>query len=78
MNFALPRRPLECNNRFAADALDFTAAKTFVLVLFDAIQIGGNNLKLQAGTSGVQYKDVHKGDLVLEYGIKTRSRARRL
>ena len=57
---------LKGDNRFAADALNFTPAKTLVLVLFDAIQIGGNDLKLQAGTSGVQYKDIHQ---VISFGV---------
>src|ERR1017187_9782841 len=52
---------LECDDRLPTDAFYFAAAEAFVLMLLDTIQIGCDDLKLQAGTSGIEYKDVHAG-----------------
>src|SRR5271169_1538518 len=51
--------PLEGDDRFAPGALDLTPTKTLILVLLDALQVSCNNLKLQAGTSGVKDKNIH-------------------
>ena len=44
----------------AANSIDFAAADPIVLVLIDPLKIGGNDLKLQGGTSGIQNQDIHE------------------
>lgn len=51
----------DSDDRLAADSLDFAAADSIVLVVFNVLKIGGNDLKFQAGTSGIQDEDVHHG-----------------
>src|SRR5450755_1573805 len=53
--------PLKRDNGLSTDAFHLAAADAFILMLLDTIQIGGDDLKLQAGTSGIEYKDVHAG-----------------
>ena len=50
---------LQGHNRFPADAFHFTLAQAVIFMLLDAIKVGGNHLKLQAGTSRVEYQYVH-------------------
>ena len=50
---------LECDTRRSTEALHFAPADAFILVLLDTIQISCDDLKLQAGASGIEYKDVH-------------------
>src|ERR1019366_7815444 len=52
---------LERDNRLSTEAFHFAPADAFILVLLDTIQISCDDLKLQAGASGVEYKDVHAG-----------------
>jgi hypothetical protein len=50
---------LKREDRLAANALHFAAAKTIVSILLHPLHIGGNDLELQAGASRVQDKNVH-------------------
>src|ERR1017187_2816738 len=52
---------LERDNRLSTEAFHLAAADALILMLLDTIQIGCDDLKLQAGTSRVEYKDVHTG-----------------
>src|SRR5208337_5398172 len=53
---------LKRNNRLTTDALNLTTAEAVVFVPLNPLEVGGDDLELQAGTSGVQYEDVHDGD----------------
>ena len=50
---------MEGDDGLSTGALNFAAAETIVLVLLNALQVGCNDLKLQAGASGVEDKNIH-------------------
>jgi hypothetical protein len=47
------------DNCLAPDALNLTATDAIILVLLDPVEVGGNDLKLQTGTSRVENQNVH-------------------
>ena len=69
VNFWLsPALILERDDGFAADTLNFSAAKTNVLEFLDPFEIRGNDLKLQARASGVHHEDIHRQHSLTGYG----------
>src|SRR4029077_4737286 len=54
----------DLDDRLAPDPLDFPAQNAVVLKRFNLLEVGGNDLKLQAGTSGIQYQYVHRPRLI--------------
>jgi hypothetical protein len=50
---------LEPDNRLATHTFNFAAAYAVVLVVANAITVGGDYLKLQTGASRIQNQDIH-------------------
>ncbi len=50
---------LHGDDGFGADTLDLAAQQANVLILADPLKIGGDDLKLQAGASGIDDQNVH-------------------
>jgi len=50
---------LHGNDGFSANALHLSAAQALVTRLLDPLQIGGNHLEFEAGTSRVEDENVH-------------------
>ncbi len=52
---------LDSNDRFPPESFNLAAADAVVLLLFDLFEIGGDDLKLETGTTGIEDKDIHEG-----------------
>src|SRR5271166_5243267 len=50
---------LNLDDGLATDSFDFPAQNSIILIIFYLLKIGSDDLELQAGTSRVQYQDVH-------------------
>src|SRR3974390_2436154 len=60
---------LKGDDGFPSSAFYHAAAQKLVLLLLDVLQVGRDDLKLQAGTSGIQDEYVHVMSPRGQYGI---------
>src|ERR1700756_1919852 len=65
----------DLNDRLATDPLNFPAQNAVVLKRFNLLEVGGNDLKLQAGTSGIKYQYVHCARLTFATALESRERS---
>ena len=54
---------LDRDDGLAANPLDEPAQNAVIARSFDLLELGRNDLKLQAGTAGVQDQNIHEGFL---------------
>src|ERR1700756_5718151 len=54
----------DLNDRLAPDPLDPPPQNTVVFIRLDLLEVGGNDLKLQAGTTRIQHQYVHRSRLI--------------
>src|SRR5215470_8427352 len=50
---------LKCYDGLTADPFHLPAAEALILVFLDSLQVSGNDLEFQAGTTGVQDESIH-------------------